>query len=68
MMLNISNIVTKSAFIILMLMLNIYLVSYHSITKFLDHSIMIEISTKSSEGGLVPPAVTIVRYGSDGYG
>ena len=68
MMVKMSELVIKSVFIIFMLMLNTYLVSYHSISKFLDGSIMIEISTESSDDGILPPAVTIVRHGFDGYG
>ena len=48
-----------------MLAADIYLVAYQSITKFLDGSIMIEVST-SKKTGLLAPAVTIFRVGPDG--
>lgn len=54
----------SAIFITLMFSANVYLVSYESIAKYLNGGIMIEVSTKSSEG-LKAPAVTICRSGSD---
>ena len=53
-----------AVFIMIMFSANVYLVSYESIVKYLNGGIMIEVSTRSSEG-LEAPAVTICRSGSD---
>ena len=41
---------------------NIYLVAYESITKFVSHLIMIEVTTEESDT-LLAPAITVGRLG-----
>ena len=52
-------------FVVSMLMANVYLVTFDSVSKFLKGGIMIEISSLSSDG-LDAPAVTFCPIGPDG--
>ena len=54
----------KVAFILVMMIANIYLVTWQSISKYLESGVVIEVSTESTDG-LVPPAVTFWRSGID---
>ena len=52
----------KITFIVVMIIVNIYLVAWPSISKYLQGGVVIEVSTQSTEG-LVPPAVSFRRSG-----
>lgn len=52
----------KVTFILVMMIANIYLVTWQSISKYLESGVVIEVSTESTDG-LVPPAVTFGDQG-----
>ena len=54
----------KIIFIFALLMTNFYLIVKESIEKYLEGGIVIEVSTRPSNG-LTAPAVTIARVGPD---
>ena len=52
--------VAKIIFVILLLIINTWKIIIPSITKYLEHGILLEVSTDELDG-LIPPAITICR-------
>ena len=52
--------ILKTIFVILLLTINVWQIILPSIRKYLEHGILLEVSTDEFDG-LVPPAITICR-------